>query len=231
MKSARGKEDLPTVSWSSTSCQQLPFPGSSFSSTPLPAQDLLILKETFPPFPFHLQIYWQRVLLAWGGGKDRFLSHVHRGLAWHKATPVTGEVALLAGAQNCFLWIFLPPNTDLRLLRSLLNATHHSLLWDRMPCVNIRDCKMGEKIAYQQIWLKLPNQPMQRLFVDWRGLVYVEAQNIPEPLFTSLVLCSPARYPALLIRLEHHSWIRQTDWPHSIYKTNTVTSVIPDVQT
>lgn len=164
-------------------------------------------------------------------GQAPALSHVHRGLAWHRATLVTGEVALLAGAQNCFLWIFLPPSTDLRLLCSLLNATHHSLLWDRMPCVNIRDCKMGEKIAYQQIWLNLPNQPMQRLFVDWRGLVYAEAQNIPEPLFTSLVLCSPARYPALLIRLEHHSWIRQTDWSYSIYKTNTVTSVIPDVQT
>lgn len=47
---------------------------------------------------------------------------------------------------------------------------------------------------------------------------------------TSLVLCSPPRYPALLIRLEHHSWIRQTNWLYTTYKTNTVTSVIPDVQ-
>lgn len=36
-------------------------------------------------------------------GQTPALSHVHRGLAWHRATLVTGEVALLAGAQNCFL--------------------------------------------------------------------------------------------------------------------------------
>lgn len=42
-----------------------------------------------------------------------------------------------------------------------------------MPCVSIRDWEMDKKIAYRQIWLELPNQPMQQLFIDWRELVYV----------------------------------------------------------
>lgn len=71
------------------------------------------------------------------------------------------ELAKLAGAQNSFLCgLFLAPGTHLRLLCSLLNATHYKLLWERMPCVNIRGCKMSEKIAYQQTWLKLSNQPV-----------------------------------------------------------------------
>lgn len=165
-------------------------------------------------------------------GQAPALSHVHRGLAWYTATLVTGEMVLLAGAQNCFLCEYFWPLVLIWGSFAVCWMQHITTCFEtRTPCVNIRDCKMGEKIAYQQIWLKLPNRPMQWLFVDWRGLVYVENQNMPEPLFTSLVLCSPPRYPALLIRLEHHSWIRQTNGPYSIYKTNTVTSVIPDVQT
>ena len=47
--------------------------------------------------------------LRWWKGQAPALSHVHRGLAWHTATLVTGEVALLAGAQNCFLCEYFWP--------------------------------------------------------------------------------------------------------------------------
>lgn len=67
-------------------------------------------KKPFLPFLFTSYKFTCIMLLAWWKGQAPALAHVHKGLAWHTATLVTGEVALPAGALNCFLCeYFWPP--------------------------------------------------------------------------------------------------------------------------
>lgn len=88
----------------STRCQQLPDLESSFSNTPLPVQYFLILKNTLSSISFSLltnllsACYFN---LRWWKGSCLFLCP--QRLAWHTAIFVTGEVAQVAEAQNCFL--------------------------------------------------------------------------------------------------------------------------------
>lgn len=96
------------------------------------------------------------------------------------------------------------------------------LLWDRMPWINIGGCKTGGKNNVWTDQIQPAPSAHAAIFIGWRGLGYVKDQNIPGALFTSLVLCSPPWYPALLVSLEHHSWIGQTNWPHIICKTNRI---------
>lgn len=83
-------------------CQQFPYSGCSFPKPSSLPSTFSHWKKPSLPFLFTSYKFTCSMLLAWWKGQAPALPHIHRGLAWHIANLVTGEVALPAGAPNCF---------------------------------------------------------------------------------------------------------------------------------